>query len=711
MPFNCKTCTQEFESKSKLDYHRIISHQRKAKLFFQYGICFLILDGTRENYEVQEGATIQCPRCEANFRSFKYLRQHSRKSCKGPIANVEPEPTISAPLDSCWNPINGTGSFLYLHNELGVVLCRAHNTCVPKEFLASHLQKQHHVSISIPDEILSRINETNSETLEVFYNRPFNAIIPNIKVLHGYFKCPCCPKIYSKKRTAVAHFKSAHTGITVGDFVQVDCQTLFQHPGHLRYFTVGLNNVHEETDAPENNDSNPPAANTDQDWRMVPLVERVTNWNTMLATFNAPRNELYARFIVVSDSEKANFDILEGKVLSLVTKLNQKIKRADQFKLRMVGMTSDRESSMTSFFKCLQSLDSLKKYASTIAKLVHALNKIGFEHLNFDRFVSNPLVATEEELIMCLKSFLFHAGDIVEEWGEMPALKAAMLLCLKHNAQFKDPGIMSQTFAHLMFVIRALVLNDIHPNNASPDSSLVFSRVDQNTVFGACCSIIGLLRRLDQENQFDSYGICWDIISDTREIDFNTLIMRTITYSIQNFKDGYNLMLKKANDIIASLACGMSVNVPSGKFMDRFQNFKVGYNFMDDPDNQGLINARNAYLYNLQRHYSNFQENARRTEMTGYCSKVKELVEILLLLVHFSGGGPARATELMGLQFKNADISPRNVFYDMDTICVVQTYNKSDLRTGSSSAVPRYLPVTLAKILLKYGTCIRPAHQ
>ena len=123
------------------------------------------------------------------------------------------------------------------------------------------------------------------------------------------------------------------------------------------------------------------------------------------------------------------------------------------------------------------------------------------------------------------------------------------------------------------------------------------------------------------------------------------------------------------------------------------------------------MNVSNAYLYNLQRHYSNFQENARRSEMTGYCSKVKELVEILLLLVHFTGGGPARATELMGLLIENAEISSRNVFYDMDTICVVQTYNKSDLRTGSSSAVPRYLPVTLAKILLKYGTCIRPAHQ
>ena len=171
------------------------------------------------------------------------MREHCRKSCKGPIANVEPATTNSAPLDSCWYPISGTGSFLYLHNELGVVLCRAHNTCVPKEFLVSHMQKQHHVTVSIPNEFWSRINETNSEFLENFYNRPVNAIIPNIEVHLGHFKCTSCPKIYSKKRNAATHFKYLHSGLTAGNFSRVDCQTLFQHPLHLRYFVVAENSI------------------------------------------------------------------------------------------------------------------------------------------------------------------------------------------------------------------------------------------------------------------------------------------------------------------------------------------------------------------------------------------------------------------------------------------------------------------------------------
>ena len=245
MAFHCADCTQTFETKSRMNTHRMKEHQRKAQLKFNYGTFLIYKDNSTEQVEFPEGSQIKCPRCDAQFLTIKYLQVHCRKVCKGPAASVSVEPlsNIFEPLDICWTAIEGTNSLLYLHQELGVVLCRVHNHCIPKEFMSSHLQKQHKVNATIPAEILARINDSTSETLETFFNRPNNAVVPNIQVHQGHFKCSSCPKIYSKKRNAATHFKYLHSGLTAGNFSRVDCQTLFQHPLHLRYFVVAENSI------------------------------------------------------------------------------------------------------------------------------------------------------------------------------------------------------------------------------------------------------------------------------------------------------------------------------------------------------------------------------------------------------------------------------------------------------------------------------------
>ena len=127
---------------------------------------------------------------------------------------------------------------MYLHQELGVALCRAHNICIPKDQIASHLHYRHKVTCTIPAEIFSMINDSSSKVIQDFYNNPINYAIPNITVFRDYFKCSSCPKMYSKKQNTNTHFKFAHAGQTPGEFIQSDCQTLFHYPSQLRYFAV-----------------------------------------------------------------------------------------------------------------------------------------------------------------------------------------------------------------------------------------------------------------------------------------------------------------------------------------------------------------------------------------------------------------------------------------------------------------------------------------
>ena len=176
-----------------------------------------------------------------------------------PVIPIVCEPIIA----NCWKEIDGTDSLFHLHRELGIVLCRFHNICIPKAFLSSHLRIHHQINTPLSTEILSRVNDSNSDILEEFYSRHINNAIPNIKVLEGHFKCSDCHKIYSKRRTLKTHYAIAHAGKTAGEFIKVDCQTLFHHPLHLRYFVVSKDNFEQGI---SNNEQ-------DVEFGMVPLME------------------------------------------------------------------------------------------------------------------------------------------------------------------------------------------------------------------------------------------------------------------------------------------------------------------------------------------------------------------------------------------------------------------------------------------------------
>ena len=77
-------------------------------------------------------------------------------------------------------------------------------------------------------------------------------------------------------------------------------------------------------------------------------------------------------------------------------------------------------------------------------------------------------------------------------------------------------------------------------------------------------------------------------------------------------------------------------------------------------------------------------------------------LEYLLLLMHITGGGPPRGTEMSTLQFANSHIRHRNVFFLAGELLFVTSYHKGQSRYGTQRYIPRFLPPAVGRLLLAY---------
>ena len=91
-----------------------------------------------------------------------------------------------------------------------------------------------------------------------------------------------------------------------------------------------------------------------------------------------------------------------------------------------------------------------------------------------------------------------------------------------------------------------------------------------------------------------------------------------------------------------------------------------------------------------------------------YLEDCKQFMEQLLVLVHITGGQPARGTEILGLQYENTVQRRRNIFiYDGQVTCITE-YHKSQSLTGSAKVIPRFLPANIGQLLVQYLVLVRP---
>jgi hypothetical protein len=92
---------------------------------------------------------------------------------------------------------------------------------------------------------------------------------------------------------------------------------------------------------------------------------------------------------------------------------------------------------------------------------------------------------------------------------------------------------------------------------------------------------------------------------------------------------------------------------------------------------------------------------------------VKSFKEELFVLVHLTGGAPARGTEIISIQHENGKDSraQRGIFIDKGFIQFVTSYHKGYSASQQVKIIHRYIPKEVGKLVVYYLWLIEPFVQ
>ena len=139
-----------------------------------------------------------------------------------------------------------------------------------------------------------------------------------------------------------------------------------------------------------------------------------------------------------------------------------------------------------------------------------------------------------------------------------------------------------------------------------------------------------------------------------------------------------------------------------------------GYSFLNNTRN-GLEDTRVWILRQMEAHVDGkklLREGRwQRRETRKYLRRVDHFRELLLLCVHWTGGQPARGTEITSVRFKNGYMQDRNVFAIHGHMTVVTRYHKSASQYDQPKVVPRFLAWRVGQLMAVYLAYARPLQE
>ena len=155
-------------------------------------------------------------------------------------------------------------------------------------------------------------------------------------------------------------------------------------------------------------------------------------------------------------------------------------------------------------------------------------------------------------------------------------------------------------------------------------------------------------------------------------------------------------------------------------FMEKMQNTKFGYSFLNDRSNPSLTREETrAYILNilcndldLSVKFLGDGTSENKVAFGSWMKDAGEFVKIMTILIHLTSGQPSRGTELLeSSSICNTESGPRSLYWVHNTVMFVQSYNKSRSRTGKDMMIARFLPKYLLPMFLTYLVCVRPMEK
>lgn len=141
---------------------------------------------------------------------------------------------------------------------------------------------------------------------------------------------------------------------------------------------------------------------------------------------------------------------------------------------------------------------------------------------------------------------------------------------------------------------------------------------------------------------------------------------------------------------------------------------RPGFSFVQDPRNglkfhrEWLIN-RVTRTPALRLRLADVREGRliwRSLDVARYLGQVGDFLERMLLLIHLTGGLPARAPEIIGLRHCNEERN-RSIMVHDGSVMILTSYHKMQYAVGSR-LIARFLPEAVGDLLVEYLAVVQP---
>lgn len=211
--------------------------------------------------------------------------------------------------------------------------------------------------------------------------------------------------------------------------------------------------------------------------------------------------------------------------------------------------------------------------------------------------------------------------------------------------------------------------------------------------------------------------------------DGQTILYCNIELQVSQFKDFVAQKVRQAQTQLESLFL-LGPDEDRSSIVPRFSLYKLrdnpsitafGWNFLSDERNQDQLPRQDDWFLKRVLGSERLQEQFccldiwdevvwDMKSIQEYCKTVNAFLETLLLLIHITGGQPARGSEITSLQHSNTAFH-RNIFVEDGLVALVIAYHKGYTCTGSTKIIHRYLPREVSELLIYYLWLILPFLQ
>ena len=207
--------------------------------------------------------------------------------------------------------------------------------------------------------------------------------------------------------------------------------------------------------------------------------------------------------------------------------------------------------------------------------------------------------------------------------------------------------------------------------------------------------------------------------------DGERISFKDFNCSMTNFRSFIAIEVRKAQDELVKLFLiedGFKLEnvVPPARLVDIKDNpgeDRPGWNFIKDQRNRHLFDGSNWMMDRIMESprllHQFFQDrddlNWRIQAIRQYLDDVTRFLERILLLVHITGGQPARVSEILWVRHHNTMQGEYcNIFIKDGLVSIVMTYHKGYSMDGMIKIIQQFLPHEVSELVVYYLWLILP---